>query len=163
VASAASTRRHSTELELLSSTNHQDMDEDNDDNDVAMPHNIACISPDMPSCASGMSGNIFLFSFCSTFLLCTPISSNSATRKAHLQGSPVHLLCNLCYMFWPFQPPSGKVICSGLISCVFSLIQFDEYVKDLTKNRPLNYGKLAVKVSGTAYSVTKLQHIFIDV
>jgi len=39
------------------------MDEDNDDNDVAMPHNIACISPDMPSCASGMSGNIFFFLF----------------------------------------------------------------------------------------------------
>ncbi|GFG37415.1 hypothetical protein Cfor_05161, partial [Coptotermes formosanus] len=40
---------------LPSSVNHQDMDED-DDNDVAMPHNVACISPDMPSCASGMSG-----------------------------------------------------------------------------------------------------------
>jgi len=39
------------------------MDEDNDDNDVAMPHNVACISPDMPSCASGMSGNIFLSLF----------------------------------------------------------------------------------------------------
>jgi len=57
------------------------MDEDNDDNDVAMPHNVACISPDMPSCASGMSGNIFLFSFCSTFLLCTPVSRNRANQK----------------------------------------------------------------------------------
>jgi len=122
VASAASTRRYSTELELLSSINHQDMDEDNDDNDVAMPHNIACISPDMPSCASGMSGNIFLFSFCSTFLLCTPVSSNSATRKAHLQGSPMNLLRDLCYMFWPLQPPSGKVIWSCLIFCGFSSI-----------------------------------------
>jgi hypothetical protein len=33
-------------------------DEDNDDdNDVAMPQNVSCMSPDMPSCASGMSGS----------------------------------------------------------------------------------------------------------
>ncbi|XP_023712308.1 protein tyrosine phosphatase domain-containing protein 1 isoform X2 [Cryptotermes secundus] len=62
LASAASTRRHSTELddrlsELPSSMNIQDLDDDdNDDNDVAMPQNVSCISPDMPSCASGMSG-----------------------------------------------------------------------------------------------------------
>ncbi|XP_069693915.1 protein tyrosine phosphatase domain-containing protein 1-like [Periplaneta americana] len=61
LASAASTRRHSTELddqlnELPSSMSNHEMDEDNDDNDVAMPQNVSCISPDMPSCASGMSG-----------------------------------------------------------------------------------------------------------
>jgi hypothetical protein len=64
VASGVSTRRHSTELddrlsELPSSMNSQDLDDDdddNDDNDVAMPQNVSCISPDMPSCASGMSG-----------------------------------------------------------------------------------------------------------
>jgi hypothetical protein len=69
VASAASTRRHSTELddrlsELPSSMNIQDLEEDNDDNDVAMPQNVSCISPDMPSCASGMSGkNLFSLVF----------------------------------------------------------------------------------------------------
>jgi hypothetical protein len=66
VASAASTRRHSTELddrlnEFPSSINSQDLDDeddnDDDDNDVAMPQNVSCISPDMPSCASGMSGS----------------------------------------------------------------------------------------------------------
>jgi hypothetical protein len=66
VASAASTRRHSTELddrlsELPSLMNIQDLDEDNDDNDVAMPQIISCISPDMPSCASGMSGKNLSF------------------------------------------------------------------------------------------------------
>lgn len=64
MASAASTRRHSTELddrlsELPSSMISHDLDdEDNDDdNDVAMPQNVSCMSPDMPSCASGMSGS----------------------------------------------------------------------------------------------------------
>ena len=61
MASATSTRRHSTELddqlnELPSLSSNHDADEDNDDNDVAIPQNISCISPDMPSCASGMSG-----------------------------------------------------------------------------------------------------------
>jgi hypothetical protein len=65
VASAASTRRHSTELddqlsEHPPSMSSQDLDED-DDNDVAMPQNVSCISPDMPSCASGMSGKNSLF------------------------------------------------------------------------------------------------------
>ncbi|PSN44961.1 hypothetical protein C0J52_05490 [Blattella germanica] len=60
LASAASTRRHSTEFddqlnELPSSLSNQ---EDNDDNDVAMPQNVSCISPDMPSCASGMSAPV---------------------------------------------------------------------------------------------------------
>lgn len=32
------------------------MDDDDDDDVVAMPQNVPCISPDMPSCASGMSG-----------------------------------------------------------------------------------------------------------
>jgi hypothetical protein len=61
-----------------------------------------------------MSGNSFLFSFC-TFLLCTPVSSNSATKKAHFHGPQMNLLCDFCYTFWPSQPPSGKVICSCLI------------------------------------------------
>jgi len=67
VASASSTRRHSTELndqfsELPSSMTNQDMDDDDDDdNDVAVPQNVSCISPDMPSCASGMSGKNVLF------------------------------------------------------------------------------------------------------
>jgi hypothetical protein len=65
VASAASTWRHSAKLDnqLPSSICNQDMDEENDDDDdddddddVAMPQNVSCISPDMPSCASGMSG-----------------------------------------------------------------------------------------------------------
>ena len=66
MASAASTRRHSTELELPSSVHNQDTDDD-DDNDVAMPHNVACISPDMPSCASGMSGKSFFPHFVTCF------------------------------------------------------------------------------------------------
>ncbi|KAJ9575419.1 hypothetical protein L9F63_025631, partial [Diploptera punctata] len=51
LASAASTRRHSTEFD-------DQLNElpGNDDDDVAMPSNVTCISPDMPSCASGMSG-----------------------------------------------------------------------------------------------------------
>lgn len=74
------------------------MDEDNDDNDVAMPHNIACISPDMPSCASGMSGTCFLFSFCSTILLCTPVSSNSATKKSTLTWVTNEFIMCLLYV-----------------------------------------------------------------
>ncbi|KDR18115.1 protein tyrosine phosphatase domain-containing protein 1-like [Zootermopsis nevadensis] len=59
VASASSTWRHCTELDdqLPSSIRNQDMDDDDDDDDVvAVPQNVPCISPDMPSCASGMSG-----------------------------------------------------------------------------------------------------------
>jgi hypothetical protein len=71
VASAASTWRHSTkhDNQIPSSVSSQDMDEDDDNNDdddddddndddddVAMPQNVSCVSPDMPSCASGMSG-----------------------------------------------------------------------------------------------------------
>jgi hypothetical protein len=41
--------------------NIQDLDEDDDDNDVAIPQNVSCISPDMPSCASGMSGKNLSF------------------------------------------------------------------------------------------------------
>jgi hypothetical protein len=74
VASAASTWRHSTELDdqLPSSVSNQYMDDDDDDDDdgddddddVAMPQSVSCISPDMPSCASGMSGRKCSFLIC---------------------------------------------------------------------------------------------------